>query len=227
MKKVTILYILVMCAWMACRTEIEPDIPSGKNLCPQDPGREIIYQVDSIVYDDYKLRPDNKPDSFSYQLREWIDSRFTDNIGKINQRVFIYKRLNDSFNWEPYKTVTTIIDDQGFQRMEDNIRTLKLVFPVSLKKSWNGNAYNTLGPQNFQYTEIYKSAFPPDSLVIVQQANDSNFVEKHYAMEVYRTQIGMVYGQYDSIYYQSYNPTTQRYYWKGLLYRKKMISHNP
>lgn len=224
-------YIILLLLSISCRTEMEPNPEIGKTMCPQEPGSEIVYQVDSIVYDDFKLRIDNKPDSFRFQLREWIESRFTDNTGNTNQRVFIYKRLNDSFNWEPYKTVTTIVNDQGFQRMEDNLRTLKLVFPITLQKSWNGNIYNSLGAADFEYTSVYSPGaigkFSFDSLVLVQQAQDSNFVEKKFRKEVYASRIGLVYGQYDSVYYQSYNPTTQRYYWKGLLFRKTMISHTP
>lgn len=228
MKKIPFLFIVSL-LMAACRSEIEAPKEYGAALYPQNIGTEVVYQVDSIVYDDFLLRPDNKPDTFTYQLREVLESKFTDNSGKQANRVVIYKRLNDSFNWEPYQVVSTSMNLEGLQRLENNFRYIKLAFPVAENKTWNGNALNAKNQTMYKYISAYKTGivgkFIIDSLVTVQQEDDSNFVEKRYAKEIYAPQIGLIYGRYDSINYQVYNQSTQRYYWKGLLIRKTMISH--
>jgi hypothetical protein len=230
--KIIIYFFLFIIAIEACQTEVDQPKEIGLALCPTNIGREVVYSVDSIVYDDFKQRDDNKPDSFNFQLREVITSKFTDNTGKDAYKIIVYKRMNDSFNWEPYKVVSMNVNLENMQKVEDNIRFLKLSFPVSANKTWNGNIYNSLNPKNYTYSKMYFNgkvgSFILDSLVSVEQENDSNFIEKNLSKEIYASSIGLVYGQYDSINYQgSYNQSTKKYYWKGLLLRKTMLSHKP
>ena len=91
--KIIIYFFLFIIAIEACQTEVDQPKEIGLALCPTNIGREVVYSVDSIVYDDFKQRDDNKPDSFNFQLREVITSKFTDNTGKDAYKIIVYKTI--------------------------------------------------------------------------------------------------------------------------------------
>ena len=173
-------------------------IDDGYNYFSFDVGKYVIYDVDSIVHNDFT----QQVDTFKYQLKELNESIFLDNSGRNTMRKERYKRnYNDTVAYDlmPWilisasqanKTNTTV------EETENNVRYVKLNFPVKKDKSWNGNVYNTLGEQNYSYTDIHVSrtigtiAF--DSTLLVTQINTENLIEKKYHIEIYATNIGLV-----------------------------------
>src|SRR5690349_4468150 len=136
----------------SCKDKFDPittnSTPYYYRYFPLDAGRYIVYDVDSIIYD---LLSNIKID-YHFQIKENTDSSFIDSQGKKAWYVSRYKRANDSASWDFVNVWVTQMDNFSAQRVEDNLRYVKLSFPVRLRKIWNGNAYNPLPEEDYSYS---------------------------------------------------------------------------
>ncbi|MBL4715359.1 MAG: hypothetical protein JKX95_01900 [Bacteroidia bacterium] len=179
--------------------------PSTINLhydyFPLKTGNWIIYNVDSIVYDDFE----ETIDTFSYQLKERVDSTFIDLEGDTAYVLYLFKRTADTLSWNIYKTWTAKLTSSTAEKVEDNLRFIKLAFPLSESNSWEGNSFfnssgddlECYGDWDFEYSNIHKridslkKSF--DSTVTILQVDDKPLTNKDYSIEIYAKDVGMVY----------------------------------
>ncbi|MEO6884266.1 MAG: hypothetical protein ABI199_09615 [Bacteroidia bacterium] len=185
----------------SCKKDTPASINFGYNYFPYKVNNYWIYDVDSLVFNSFT----NKVDTFIFQEKEHIDSIIKDNTGRPTYVISRYKRVyNPSI---PYNNETWIfknvcvanITTTTAERVEDNQRFVKLIFPTQLNTTWNGNAQNTLGDWNYQYTAVdipatYESK-RFDSTATVTQINNTNLIQKQYYIEVYARNVGLVYKQ--------------------------------
>ena len=80
--------------------------------------------------------------------------------------------------------------------MEENIRYLKLGFPIISTEVWNGNAYNILGEEDYFYSVINQpdnfQTFTFDStLTVIEGDSTIGYHTYPYGKEKYATGIGM------------------------------------
>lgn len=199
MKK-RLIFISAIALWASCSKDSPVYIlDEGYNYFPFEVGKYVIYDVDSIVHNDFT----QTVDTFKYQVKEYYESMFLDNSGRNTMRIERYKRdFNDTITyasipwslsdvWEANLTKTTA------EKVEENIRYVKLGFPIGGVKSWNGNAYNVLGEQNYIYKDINtprtigNMAF--DSTLFVKQDSSENLIAKKIYNEIFAKNVGMVY----------------------------------
>lgn len=175
----------------------------GYNYFPDQAGRYVIYDVDSFYYDDFN----NKTDTFKFQLKEKIHSVFTDNQNRPTLRLERYIKTYSSTTpysamlwtlknvWAENRTATTA------EKVEENVRYIKLSFPVKENQKWNGNAQNTLSEWKYEYSffdqERIIGNIKFDSVLQVTQYDDkfSNLVEHKYYIEKYARNVGLIYKQ--------------------------------
>lgn len=177
----------------SCKKDVAPPIDMGYDYFPTEIGKWIIYDVDSTVYDDFS----DTVIIYQYLIKEVIESTFIDNQGLETQRIERYKRLDDSLQW--------VIKDVWFsnrttstaEKVEENVRFIKLTFPVNLRNSWDGNAFNTMDEWNYEYTEVDVpctiNSLSFDSTATILQINDSTYIDKIYSLEIYAKNVGMIY----------------------------------
>jgi hypothetical protein len=98
-----------------------------------------------------------------------------------------------------------------YEKKEENITYLKLTSPVSVGALWNGNALNTLDPQDYEYTEIHTPDIiggqPFDSTLRVRQDSLSSFIDTVLNVEQFATGVGMVYKEQKFIKVDYSNPS--------------------
>ena len=197
----------------------------GYNYLPDEIGRYVIYEVDSIAQDDKS----NKHDTTRYLLKELIASSFLDNSNRPTLRIERYYKFYkknipyDSMNWIgprvwfANKTIYTA------EKVEENIRYLKLAFPVVKGKRWNGNLYNTLGRKDYEVMFLDQAetinAIDFDSVVTVKQVQKIDFIEYIYEAEKYARNVGLIYKIRDSLYDGGTLDTI------GFRYTQKIISY--
>ncbi len=185
--------VLVTVVLVACKRDKAPYINFGYTYYPNTVGKYIIYDVESI----YSSSFDYKIDTVKYQLKELVQSLFPDNSGRPTQRIERYVKSYDSATWVLRNVCTANVTSTDAEKVENNVRYIKLVFPVALNKFWNGNAYNTLGTWNYSYTavdqpmSINNQFF--DSVLTVVQLGDSNVISDSLYIERYARNIGLVY----------------------------------
>jgi hypothetical protein len=190
------LAIIFISIFSSCKEKQQITPYTGFNYFQAEVGSWVIYDVDSIVYDGFT----NKVDTFYYQIRELIESEFTDNSGRTALRIERSFRKSDTINWAISQIWSAAITESRAERTEENIKYMKLIFPVRRGRTWNGNAFNTLGEQLYRYIETHQSeeingiAF--DSTLTVLQIDNFNLIETTQASEKYATNVGMVYKEW-------------------------------
>lgn len=172
----------------------EPDL--GFDYFPLETGSWIIYDVDSVVHDDYL----DSVISFSFQIMETVESKYTDFSGKEVFRIERYKRAGSSSPWIISDVWAAHINASRAERFEENTWYVKLIFPVRDAARWNGNAFNSMDEDEYEYTEVdvpgLVNGHQFDSTLTVLQEDDLNVISKLFSEEKYARNIGMVYRQY-------------------------------
>ena len=132
-----------------------------------------------------------------YQLKEITTEEFLDNEGRLTYRVERYWRDDSNANWSikdvwySNKTTTTA------EKVEENVRFTKLIFPINTAKYWDGNAFNNLEEWEYYYDSLHKpkliNNLSFDSTITVIQRDNQNVVEYEKVKEIFAVDIGMVY----------------------------------
>ncbi len=213
MKKVAAFLILLPIIYFSCKKETLDYKLFGKEYFPLKTGNYIIYTVDSIQFYDITLTSD----TFQYQLMELVDSTITDNFGNVSYVLKRFVRTDDSQPWTLKRTWLANLYNDRAEKQEENLRFIKLNFPVILNKSWRGNVYivsdsvhNYKPDWNYTYktmdTTLNLNGNNLDSCIVVQQYNDQNQIERHIEREMYQKGTGLVYKEFIFVSRQTIDP---------------------
>ena len=234
MKNLLLFGLLVFVAF-ACKkkTEDPPDV--GYAYAPENIGKYIVYDVDSTIYDDFF----DDTIYYKYRIKEKLEEVFMDNQGRKAIKLVRYiKKYNDTVSydniawtvkdvWNYTRTATTL------EVVEEDIRFTKIIFPIKEDATWNGNANNTLGEWEYEYTysdrteTINGTAF--DNVLMVTQKDDKNknAIHREYYVEKYAKDVGLVYREIKDLRASvviSGIPVEQRIT-SGVIYKLTYITH--
>lgn len=195
----SVITLLVVSLMPSCKkeTELPPDV--GYSYFPDQVGKYIIYEVDSTSQNDsLQLRK-----TYRYLLKEVIESIITDNEGRPSLRIERYVKYHDSL--VPYSQMQWTLKDVWMatrtsstaEKVEENVRYLKLVFPLKKGEDWNGNVYNTKPEWEYEVTEydepMILGNLSFDSTLTVEQANKNILNLTEYSVESYARNVGLIY----------------------------------
>jgi hypothetical protein len=186
---------------VSCKRDpgLAPDL--GYNYFPDQPGRFVVYTVDSFFYNG--ITTPATVINTKFQIKEKIESVYTDNEGRPTMRLERYIKMYDPA--VPYSAMSWTLKDvwaqnktkKNVERVEENVRFVKLLFPVREDQVWNGNAKNTIGEENYKYEffdlERTIGNIKFDSVLQVSQHNETSLVHQVYAEEKYARNAGMIY----------------------------------
>lgn len=165
-------------------------------------GRYVIYDVVDIIHDADLAQHDTA----YYQLKTQWGEPYIDNLGR-NAREFnryIRNTVNDP--WEHIDLWTGIIIDRRAELIEENQRVIKMVLAPTAAKVWDANAYNIYDELESYYDDIHKEKTIGgtffDSTVVVEQADEKNFIDDIRIYEIYAKGIGLVKKFYKKNNYQ-------------------------
>jgi hypothetical protein len=173
---------------------------------PIQSGKYNIYDVTEISID----APSEVYDTLNYQLKELISGKYVDNAGKTAYIFLRYKRKDKNAEWHISDVWTLqLINDRLFIT-EENHRIVKMHFPLTLDKSWDGNAYNELDAMNYTITGLDESATINqhhfDTVLTVTQKADSSLIQKNYRVEKYAMDTGLIYKEMTELNSQEIEP---------------------
>jgi hypothetical protein len=215
------------------KTEAPPDV--GYGYAPDIPGKYVVYDVDSTVFDDFA----KDTLYYKYRIKEKLEETFTDNQGRTAIRLVRYVKRYDpakSYDQIPW----TLKDVWNYTRtatslevVEENVRYTKLVFPVKTDVSWNGNAQTTQPSMDYKYLftdqkhTVNGTVF--DDVLCVEQKDDKrkNVIHRQYYIEKYARNVGLVYREITDVYSNAVVagvPVEQRIE-KGIIYKLTYITH--
>jgi len=201
--KSMVVLIVVLLFGSGCSKDENFDPDFKYAYFPVDTGRYVTYQVDSIVYDDFT----GTVDTFQYQMREWMTSTFKDNEGRTNYRLERYFRQSDTTNWRISDVWFMLRTKERAEKIEENQRFIKLVFPPQKGLTWQGNRFINITDDidyyedwTYEITEVDKEAtyngLQFDSTLTVDQVDKENQIEKTRGIEVYAKGVGMIYKEF-------------------------------
>lgn len=195
-RSIGIMYILSVMI-TGCAPTIEPPAEMGYAYIPLDTGRYYIYNVDSIYKECSTTL--NLLDTVHYQVKEYYHSIVMDADNQPVMRIVRYYRSDTTQSW------TTMTPDVWFmdttvtrmEKVEENLKFVKLTFPISEGASWDGNAFNVLSSQSYFYGEpaipFNNGVINFDTTVTVYQQLDTNMIQYYYFTETFAKNIGMVH----------------------------------
>ena len=229
--------LLAVMAFISCKKKKTAEATDiGQAYYPPTIGRYVIYDVDSTVYDELFYKAKNS----KYQIKEKITEEYTDSQGRPALKLMRYIKKFDSL--VPYSAMPWTIKDvwqvnisnTKTEIVEENIRLVKLIFPVKESSSWDGNVNNTLGPLDYTYNYVNANETVNGinfaNVLQVTQKNFPTLISREYYIEKYAKEVGLVYREIidikfkDTIVPLAY-PLNNVYKKYGVVYKSKVLSY--
>ncbi|TAE50076.1 MAG: hypothetical protein EAZ89_12870 [Bacteroidetes bacterium] len=215
--------LLLCVGFFACNRVKDYIEPHTLLIFPTDPGHFRISLVQDTTYDT------GGPVPAAYYKKEVNGGLETDLTGRTIQAIEIFRspeELGQNYQftlsrvWAQY---IEPVEGQNYyaERIEENVRTLILKFPVYEGIRWNGNLYNNRGVQEYKYgnidtTVVVRGRSFPNCVVVIQKADTSGFINKKFAYEIYSPEIGLVKKYDRSLVFDGpngeFNPDKSRIY---------------
>ena len=98
----------------------------------------VEYDVLDIVHTEFGS------DTTIYQLKEITTEEFLDLEGRLTYRIERYWRADVSLEWSIKDVWYSNITKTTAEKVEENVRFTKMIFPINDTKYWDGNAFNNL-----------------------------------------------------------------------------------
>lgn len=237
---------------MGCNKSEELTSESLSDYMPLQTGKYITYRLDSTVFVDFNT----VSEVHYYQEKHVIDIPVPDALGRPSYRVFRY--IRDSAGTQPWSpagsyfltpTATTI------EKIENNLRFVKLSMPVKQDFTWNPNHFLPDNPLRALYSfqndgdmemedwnSYYASVGETDTLYgkVIHDVITVNGVDRlenvpinvnvyaslDYQQEKYAKGIGLVYQEWAMWDFQPPHDNIPSAQKHGFIIKRTMIDHN-
>lgn len=207
MKKATIILLSTL-SFFACSKKNESYTDVTKEYFPLMIGKEVVYDVDSIIWDDFTC----EIDTVFHQIRWTVSDTFRDNTNQLIYKINVDIRDNDTATWANNRVYAATATETYLQTDENNLLFIKLVFPVKESYSWEGNTKINTNSSEYQFlfdwNYTYENVGQPfdngklrfDNTVIVAEKDETindpstaSYASRTFSEEVYAKDVGMVY----------------------------------
>lgn len=232
-----ILPLLVMMVAASCERRMGEMPTQSKEFIPTVIGKYIVYDVDSMHWDNFTKTYTVKKMEMKY---EFTDS-FTNPAGDLSYVITVSKKDSGTTVFKPNMVNTITVTDNKVLYSSQNLTFINLAFPVSTNIYWDGLAMidrdKNVHPEFYSTNWLYEyadigSAFKSGTTTfkktitvkhIDYQLNDPDvgnpsFAEKISSKEVYAENIGLVYKEF--IYWE-YQQTLGYRNGGGAIYKYK------
>ena len=245
MQKYLLPLFLIIIIFTSCKKESTILSPITVNdYYPLQIGKYINYDLDSTLFVTFGT----VKKIVSYKAQDRVSDSLTDSRGRLSFRVNRYIRKDGTSPWV-YSTTFLVTNTGGtIEMVENNLRFIKLAFPLKQDFSWKGNAFintTSLDPDlryldNWDY--MYDSVNVPlsfngiiiDSTLKIMERDeftgqDPNmpgtlYAEKNYSVEKYGKGIGLIYRDFIHWVYQG--KENGRGYYEGYGVKLTMTGYN-
>lgn len=201
-----------LCLFPSCTSTVEaPEIDYGHAYFPLAIGRSWTYEVDSLLF---KFTGSMlRRDSIHIQAREVVTDFWLDGQGDSLFIIERYERPDSTQAWTFKKVFSASRTARLAFRTEDNLRLIKLSFPLQRNTTWESTRFIdpslriTILGETIQMFKGWKSeivnldtSFTHDSLnmedvILVSHADTENLIERRLVREMYAQNVGLVFSQ--------------------------------
>jgi len=212
----------------SCTKETGEDLSElslGYNFYPLEVGKYILYNVDSIYWDDFLKAEIHHRSQMRY---ECVDS-FLNGEGEVSYVINVTERETPTSPFVPSDVIHATISNNRLITTQSNLDIIQLTFPIENGKTWNGLAmlpleeHATSFPERFQDPEYvfeysnFDEEYDPGNQYykhtvtvnhIDQELNNPEedstaYAYKNYSKEVYAYNVGLIYRE---IVYWTFQP---------------------
>jgi hypothetical protein len=228
----------------ACTTEPDPYLPADdENFYPLELGKYWVYEVDSIIF-----RPEItvEVDSVQLWMREEIVDTILDNSGNTLFVVEQSERYNLTDPWEFKQLLTVGLLNNQIIRTENNLRFIKMVFPIQLFQQWDGNIFidpTTIVRVGGETIEMFKDwsystiaegesinieGENYEDVITIAPSQSENLIELRKVEEQYANNIGLISRTLEILDTQIIDPALgwQDKAEKGFIVRQLLVESN-
>ncbi|MFT5646622.1 MAG: hypothetical protein ACI976_001304 [Aureispira sp.] len=203
-------FLLLPILFFACERIVETLAPANFDYYPIEVGKYKVYQIDSIVYDEYNCTIQTA----TYQIKEVTATETMDGEGAVTFIIKRYFRSTSADAWVLYNIWTEKIEDNQVQRVENNQRIIKMVSPMQEGRHWDGIVYirrDTLVSIRGGSIDMFKdwddfvcedievgfidtlSNIAYTDVAKIIHVDKTNNIERRFSTEIYAKDIGLVY----------------------------------
>lgn len=246
---VAVLAVLMLSYCTDKKTILET--PALAEYFPLVPGKHITYRLDSTALTQFGRDTTVR----SYRVRDEVEAAITDATGRPAYRVV--RRMSNAAGTAPFVPSHTFMavknGEDWIEWVENNLRFMKLRFPIREGFEWKGNSFietGTLGsPVRFLagWTYRYLNIGQPatiggntyDNTITVLQRDESIpegpfnpqfFKQIDYSIEIYAAGVGLVYKNFGHFVWQPPTPLPENRpgFWEDGSYRVILtaLDHN-
>lgn len=245
-------FILSVLLISSCTKKVDEDLSElsvGYNFYPLEIGKYILYDVDSIYWDDFLRAEVHHRSQMRY---ECVDS-FENGTGEISYVINVQQRATPTSPFVANDVIHVTRNNDRLVVNQGNMNFINLVFPVEENKNWDGLSMIPLENQshfperfhnpawNFEYTNVNHSYDPGNRYYqhtvtvnhIDEQLNDPDedstaYAYKNYSQEVYAYNVGMIYKELVYWVYQPEGPNNSggSGYRKGYALTMRAVDNN-
>jgi hypothetical protein len=190
-RRSSILLLALIVLLAGCRKDEQATpMDPGHAYFPDQVGRWVEYQVDSA----WRIDAVSVNDSKSYRLRQVIAAHYTDQAGRPALR--IERFVLEEGEWVIRDVWSAVRTTTGAEMTEENVRLLKLSFPVREGRTWDINVLNP-EPEFLVAARDVGSAFSVNGMdfpntVTVRSTLPANLIETNSLEERYAHGVGLV-----------------------------------
>jgi hypothetical protein len=241
--KIATLLLLLGLGSTACRKDYDPVPATAKTIFPIEDGKHRIYHVVDTSYASATLE-----EARTYYLRELTDGTETDLLDRDVSKLWLHTSTDTLgtpaapvYAWRFYQLWTQYLGESFAERIEGNTRKLVLRWPPYKGSTWNGNLFNELETQTYQFMNIDTTVVVqgktyehcvyvlqvPFRMPVVKIPGNSPppfFLIEH-AYEIYAPKIGKIVGYYKYYEEQVINNQVQIDA-DSRIYREELVDHN-
>ncbi len=190
----------------ACDDELE-EVPLGQDVeyLPTQEGHTLTYQVDTTFYDVFF----DTVYTHSGQIREvFLGSNTDANGNEITQLAHYYRSdANQNVAWDKITPRIWYIskNDQQIEKVEENLRFIKLSYPIIESQKWAGNSFIDTEDERWSYYRDWLYEYQNiggaytvndqvyDNTVMVVQNDFIDLYAANYSVEVFAKDVGLIY----------------------------------
>ena len=164
-----------------------------------------------VSYDVMEISHDVSSDTTRYILKTVIGEDIIDNEGRTAKKVYRYAYDSETEELIDERVWTSIIDQGRGEVVEENQRKIRMIFAISIDKTWDVNAFNPLEEQEVFYEDLNKSYsvnnIAIDSTVRVEYEDFLSLVDYQRKFEVYGKNIGLIHRSFKDLEISNFDTT--------------------
>ena len=201
--KQCLIFLFVLVTMFSCKKS-DPPPYFGYEYFGLTEGRYVSYEVMEISHD-------IDSDTLRYMLKTVVGEDIMDSEGRTAKKIYRY-----AYDWETGSLIdervwTSIIDQGRGEVVEENQRKIRMVFAISIDKTWDVNAFIPEEEQEVFYEDINSpysiNNFYVDSSVRVEYEDFFSLVDYRRKYEVYGKEIGLIHRSFKDLTISNFDTT--------------------